>query len=81
MKLIDTRTLQHHLGNFLDQVEAGATLEVHRRHKPIARIVPWAESSEIPDWPDVYARLCGDFPDGPISTLGSDQLYEDRGGR
>jgi antitoxin (DNA-binding transcriptional repressor) of toxin-antitoxin stability system len=81
MKRIDTRTLQHHLGSFLDQVAAGASLEVQRRHKPIARIIPWTEPAEPPEWPDLLARLDLDFPEGPVSGSASQQLYDDRGER
>jgi len=78
MKQVDTRGLQHNLGRYLDQVEQGETIEIRRRRKVIARIVPFvAEEPEEP-WPDLEERLNHLFPDGPVSESGSDRLYQDR---
>lgn len=79
MRSVDTRTLQHNLGAYLDQVAAGSSLEVRRRHKPVARIIPWTEPDTTPAWPDIGARLRQAFPEGPIAESASQQLYADRG--
>ncbi len=73
--------MQHHLGQYLTQVEGGETLEVRRRHKIIARIVPFAAEREAEPWPDIEARLEEAYPDGPLGEAASDVLYADRGER
>jgi len=78
MKAVDARNLQHHLGSFLDQVEAGETLEIRRRRKVIARVVPYVAESPAEPWPDLQARLEGIYPDGPVEPGASDILYGDR---
>lgn len=79
MKIVDVRHLQHHLGKYLDEVEHGEILEVRRRRKVIARIVPF--NSEMPSqpWPDLIQRLSEMYPNGPIVSSASQQLYKDRG--
>lgn len=78
MKQVDTRGLQHHLGRYLDEVEQGETIEVRRRRKVIARIIPYVTDEAVVPWPDLDERLNAVFPDGPISETASDQLYNDR---
>ncbi|WP_460049864.1 type II toxin-antitoxin system Phd/YefM family antitoxin [Spirochaeta dissipatitropha] len=79
MKTVNVRNLQHHLGQYLHEVEAGEVLEVRRRGKLIARIVPEYEAAEASPWPDVAGRLEQVFPDGPVSQSASQLLYDDRG--
>ena len=81
MKQVDTRNLQHHLGSYLDRVEAGEPLEVRRRHKVIAQIVPFVAEPESEAWPDIGARLAKAYPEGPPADSASEVLYADRGGR
>lgn len=78
MKQVDTRGLQHHLGRYLDEVERGETIEVRRRRRVIARIVPYVADEPAEPWPDVEERLEQLFPEGPVSELASDQLSNDR---
>ncbi|MFW6363818.1 MAG: type II toxin-antitoxin system Phd/YefM family antitoxin [Spirochaeta sp.] len=79
MKKVNVRDLQHHLGRYLHEVEAGEVLEVRRRGKVIARIVPEYEAAAAAPWPDVAERLEQAFPQGPVSQSASQQLYDDRG--
>ena len=81
MKSVNVRSLQHHLGKYLHQVEAGEVLEVTRRNKVIARIVPQNDPSVVVPWPDLQARLGQVFPDGPVANSASKQVYADRGER
>lgn len=78
MKVVDVRNLQHHLGSFLDEVERGEILEVRRRRKVIARIVPYADSDVTDPWPDVAERLERVYPKGPPAQSAAKRLYEDR---
>ena len=79
MKTVNVRSLQHHLGRYLQEVESGEVLEVRRRNKVIARIVPEPDRAAAVPWPDIAERLAEVFPDGPVGELASEQLYEDRG--
>ena len=81
MKTVDARGLQHHLGRYLDDVERGEVLEVRRRRKVIARIVPFTDDAPAEPWPDVVKRLDDLYPDGALDTVGSDQIARDRDGR
>lgn len=78
MKQVDARGLQHHLGQYLDEVERGETIEVRRRRKTIARIVPYVAEAPAEPWPDLQERLNQVFPDGPVSDSASERLYGDR---
>ncbi len=79
MKSVNVRTLQHHLGRYLQEVEAGEVLEVRRRNKVIARIVPEPDHNSVLPWPNIEERLEHVFPEGPVPEPASAQLYEDRG--
>ena len=79
MKSVDVRNLQHHLGSFLDDVEQGETLEVRRRRKVIALIVPYSAEEPDESWPDLGERLERAYPEGPVTQSAADKLYEDRG--
>lgn len=78
MKTVDARGLQHHLGRWLDEVEHGEVLEVRRRRRVIARIVPCTEDEPAEPWPDLMGRLEALYPGGPIDGSAADQLYRDR---
>jgi antitoxin (DNA-binding transcriptional repressor) of toxin-antitoxin stability system len=80
MKTVDVRTLQHRLGWYLDEVERGEILEVRRRRKIIARIVPHSGEDSVDPWPDLMARLAGLYPDGPVRESAAERLYADREG-
>lgn len=70
VKIVDVRSLQHGLGSFL---------EIRRRRKIIARIIPWVEESPVEPWPDLAVRLEALYPKGPVQQSASDILYGDRG--
>ena len=78
MTQVSVRELQHHLGRYLDAVEAGEVLEVSRRRRVIARVVPCAAAEPAEPWPDLMQRLAGIYPDGPIAESAAEQLYRDR---
>ena len=81
MKRVNIRSLQHGLGKYMHQVEAGEVLEVTRRNKVIARIVPEHDPAAAVPWPDIECRLEQVFPDGPLPYTASQQVYNDRGER
>ena len=75
---VSVRELQHHLGRYLDAVEAGEVLKVSRRRRVVARVVPCAAAEPAEPWPDLMQRLAGTYPDGPIAESAAEQLYRDR---
>ena len=78
MTQVTVRALQRHLDRYPDAVEAGEILEVRRRRRVIARVVPCAVSEPAEPWPDLMERLAGIYPDGPIAEAAAEQLCRDR---
>ena len=78
MKTVDVRGLQHHLGRYLDEVEQGEVIEVRRRRRIIARIVPSSEDEPAEGWPDLVKRLEQIYPEGPVGESASERLSRDR---
>ena len=81
MKIVDVRDLQHHLGRYLDSVEAGEILEVRRRKRVVARIMPYRDDLASEPWPDYMAELTSIYPDGSVGYAASKRISEDRGDR
>ena len=80
MTQVDVRQLQHHLGRYLDAVEAGEVLEVRRRRRVIARVVPCSPEQPSEAWPDLVQRLERLYAEGPIAESAAERLYRDRDG-
>lgn len=80
MTRVDVRQLQHHLGRYLDAVEAGEVLEVRRRRRVIARVVPYSPDEPAEAWPDLVQRLERLYPEGPVAESAAERLYRDRDG-
>jgi len=83
MKSVTIREVQHNLARVLHQVEAGHTVEILRRKQPVARLVPAATSSDIPekvDWDDHGTRMASVWGGAVISAV--DEVLDDiRGAR
>ena len=77
---VDVRELQRHLGRYLDAVEAGEVLEVRRRRRVIARVVPYSPDQPAEAWPDLVQRIAKLYPEGPIAESAAERLYRDRDG-
>ena len=57
MKTATVRDVQHHLGKVLAWVEKGEEVQITRRSKPVARLVPSGAASLTPvPMPDFAAR-------------------------
>jgi len=82
MKSFNVRHVQHHLAAVLANVERGEVIEVCRRGRPVARIVPL--SSDPPrsaDWSQAETRLLAAYP-APVGGVTATQIIEDgRGDR
>lgn len=83
MTIATIRQIQHNLADFVRRVEAGEEVEIRRRDRPVARIVPVTPLAERRvDWSDVQSwrrQLFGRRkPRGnPISAT----IYDGRGDR
>ena len=78
MTQVTVRELKRHLDRYLNAVEAGEILEVRRRRRVIARVVPYETAEPAEPWPDLMERLAGIYPDGPIAESAAEQMYRDR---
>lgn len=82
VKSLSVRHVQHHLAAVLAEVEAGEEIEVVRRGRPVARIVPLpATSSQACDWSDAEQRLQAVYPTPIGGTTASQLILEGRGER
>ncbi len=55
MKTASLRQVQHNLGEVLRWVNDGEEVEITRRRKPVAKLVPLKMQSDVVDW-DEHAR-------------------------
>ncbi len=72
------RELQHRLKAVLDEVAGGETIEICRRRKAIARLVPIAESKRPEPWPNLRQRLKRIYGDRKVEPATSERIYADR---
>jgi len=77
------REVQRDLANLLERVEHGEEIEVRRRKRPVARIVPLAGSPpRSADWSGVQARLDQIYGGRRVAgTTASQLVYDGRGER
>jgi prevent-host-death family protein len=80
MKSIPVRELQREIRAVLDRVERGESVEVTRRGRPVARLVPTQPSPAKP-WPDLAARARAVLGGRRIAPPPSQQVVADRGER
>ena len=82
MKSFNVRHVQHHLAAVLADVERGEVIEVRRRGRPVARIVPLSsDSPRSADWSQAETRLLAVYP-APVGGVTATQTIEDgRGDR
>ena len=78
MKTLSVREAQHGFAAMLDLVAGGQQVEITRRHRVVARVVPVNRQARRVRWPDVMARLKQDF--GNKVTPDSAPLFDDMRG-
>lgn len=68
MKTATVRDVQHHLAEVLAWVEQGEEVQITRRNKPVARLVPanpsGADAAPLPDFVARAQRIWGSRPKG-----------------
>jgi len=80
MKAVPVRELQREIRAILDRVEHGESLEITRRGRPVARLVP-AKGVRAEAWPDLAARARKVLGSRRVSPPPSQQIVADRGER
>ena len=76
---VSMRELQQNLKQVIERVEHGETIELTRRRRVVARLVPAAEARPVPPWPDLDARARSIFGDRIMKPAGSTLLLRARG--
>ena len=82
MKSFNVRHVQHHLAAVLADVEGGEVIEVCRRGRPVARIVPLP--SVVPqtaDWSQAGERLLAAYPRPAGGVTAAQTIVDGRGDR
>ena len=82
MKSFNVRHLRRHLAAVLAAVEGGEVVEVCRRGRPVARIVP-LPSAAAPrsDWSHAEKRLQAVYPTPAGGTTAAQTIADGRGER
>lgn len=80
MKNVPARELQREIKSILDRVEKGESVQITRRGRPVARLVPTKPLRTQP-WPDLAARANSVLKDRLIQPPPSRQLSDDRNER
>lgn len=80
MKQTTIRELKHATTRVLAMVEAGQTVEVRRRKKPVAVLSP-PDTGRRMEKPDFAVRLKAIYGDACLETTGTDLVNESRGER
>jgi prevent-host-death family protein len=77
MKTATVRDVQHHLAHVLRWVEDGEEVQITRRDRIVARLVP-ARGAKKPAWPDFERRLRRIWPGRRRGTPVSRLIIEGR---
>ena len=81
MKSFNVCHVQHHLAAVLADVERGEVIEVHRRGRPVARIVPIPSEPPQSDWSHVERRLREAYPSPSSGITAAQTIADGRGER
>ena len=76
---VSMRELQQNLKRVIARVERGETVELTRRRRVVARLVPVADDKPVAPWPDLEERSRAVFGDRIITPSPSEELIRDRG--
>ena len=82
MKSFNVRHIQHHLAAVLAAVEGGEVIEVCRRGRPVARIVPLPSiPPQSADWNQAEKRLQAAYPTPVGGVTAAQTIVDGRGER
>ena len=79
MKRMTAREMHQNLSEVLSRVEAGEEVEITRRGRPVARLMPAAPNSRNGEVYDFVGRLRRQYPGTPLtSPVASDHVIAER---
>jgi len=78
MKTATVRQIQHHLSEVLRWLEQGQEVQITKRNRVIARIVPARDQSRSVIWPDFVERSAAVWGKRPRGKSISRLIVEDR---
>jgi prevent-host-death family protein len=78
---VSIRELQQNLKRVLARVERGQLIEITRRRRPVARLVPLRPTASAASWPDLEARARAVFGRRLVTPGASRVVIEGRGDR
>jgi prevent-host-death family protein len=78
---VSVRELQQNLKRVIARVERGQVIEVTRRHRPVARLMPARPTETLTPWPDLDGRARSVFGDRVIAPSASEMVIDGRGER
>jgi prevent-host-death family protein len=78
---VSMRELQQNLKAVVARVERGETVELTRRRRVVARLVPAAEARPVPPWPDLEARARAEYAVTEDRPGASELLIQERNER
>ena len=82
MKSLNVRQIQHRLAAVLAEVEGGEVIEVCRRGRPVARIVPLPSVvAQSADWSQAEERLLAVYPTPVGGVTAAQTIVDGRGDR
>ena len=81
MKSFNVRHIQHQLAAVLTEVEGGEEVEIVRRGRPVARIVPLRSVAQPCDWSHAAGRLRAAYPEPVGGMAAADLIADGRGER
>jgi prevent-host-death family protein len=79
MRSLSIRELQQNIKQVMDRVQRGESVQITRRHRPVARIVPVSQPAAAEPWPDFEKRARAALGTRVIEPPVSKQLLADRG--
>jgi len=79
MKTASIRDIRQDFGRVLSWIEDGEQVEITKRRRVVARLVPVKKKPRTLNWPDLEARRRKTFPNGIKGKPVSEIIDEGRG--
>jgi len=79
MKSVTVSDLRFHFSELEARLRQGEEIEIRKRNRPIAKLVPFRAAAEKPYWPDFAARRRRIFGDKKMRITGAAIVAWDRG--
>ena len=77
MKTATVRDIRHDFGRVLTWIEDGEQVEITKRKRVVARLIPVKAKRQQLKWPDVALRRRKIFPDGGVKGKPVSQIVDE----